>query len=71
MSDAETKSWPREQLDQNARRRIRECSDEILVIKQDDDDTKVASLKPGGEAVFLEAVYNAIDEAGWQLLPKA
>jgi hypothetical protein len=71
MSDAETRSWPREQLDQSARKAIRECADDILVVKQDDDDAKVASLKPGGDTVLLDAVYKAIDQAGWQLLPKA
>jgi hypothetical protein len=70
MSNAETKPWARTQLDQNVLRRIRDCANDVLVIRQDDDDTKVAALKPGGDAAFLDAFYKAIEEAGWQLLPK-
>jgi uncharacterized protein YabN with tetrapyrrole methylase and pyrophosphatase domain len=71
LADAIKKPWPRSQLKQHAKKLIYEGADDVLFIKQDDDDTIVASLKPGGEDVLFQAVLKAIDKAGWQLLPRS
>ncbi len=74
MSDdknaSEGLAQPADMMEQRVCQRIRECAEQVSTIQQDDDDTKIAALVPGGEAVLFRAFINAIDEAGWKLIPK-
>ena len=70
MSDPDARPWPRNRMDQHVRQRIREYAERVLAITQDDDDALVASLTFGGENLIWWAVQNAVEEAGWLVMPE-